>query len=302
MNTNDVRGKAPVLLNGNIVEATQAAIPIDDLGFSMGVALVERLRTYAHQPCLLPAHLDRLEKGLALLRLDEQIQRTDLERQVATLVQHNLKLASRDSDLSIGIIVTPGSRSKREPTLLITAEPIDFSYWKPAVESGIRLQTVSTREIPQSVIAKSIKHRSRLHYHVANMEADAERPGSHPLLLDTHGFVAESSTGTVVAREQQTLLAPPQDSVLASITLSKLEQHLKQTNAELSVSRVPLTIERLQSADALYWLNATVGIAPIASLDETSYPIERDPFFAKLIKFWQAITGIDVRQQMIDCG
>ncbi len=56
-------------LNGEIVPAEQARIPVDDRAVLFGDCLFETLRAYNGKPFRLRRHLDRLRSGCALLRM-----------------------------------------------------------------------------------------------------------------------------------------------------------------------------------------------------------------------------------------
>ena len=58
-----------VIINGEHVAATNAAIPVDDIGLLRGYGCFEALRSYDGLPFRLGDHLDRLEHSAAALFL-----------------------------------------------------------------------------------------------------------------------------------------------------------------------------------------------------------------------------------------
>ena len=56
-------------LNGNFVAATEAQIAVDDVGFTFGATVSERLRTFGGKLFLLDEHLARFARSLEIIEL-----------------------------------------------------------------------------------------------------------------------------------------------------------------------------------------------------------------------------------------
>lgn len=288
----------PVLLNGRWKDAAEATLPMDDLGFTMGVTLVERLRTYRHQLPLLGPHLQRLQQGLRLLGI-ESVKLAQLHQHAHLVVQENVKRIQPADDLSVGIVVTPGGPTQGHPTVLVTGQRIKWTSYREEFLNGVSLQTVKTCEVPSECIPRNVKHRSRMHYYLADREARAINPGSRALLLNLRQEVAESTVGSVVACFGDTLVAPPTDQALNGVTLNVLQESLvSQQGSAWRFSRRSLTKEGLLGADAVFWLNATVGILQVSTIDLEPCNICQRTYQA-LLNCWQGTTGVDVRQQFL---
>ena len=286
-----------VMLNGQLMPADKASVSVHDLGFSMGVALVERMRTYRHRLLFSSQHLQRLEAGIRLLRLESQVCLEIVSNQIDTLLQENLPGVAPNQDLSVGVVVTPGTCGRKQPTVLITAEPISWGRWQQEIQNGIRLQTVNITEISNDSVPKNVKHRSRLHYFLADQEAAIRSPGSRALLLDSQQRVAESTVGTVVACHGQVMTAPPTTEILSSITLSLLD-HLVQVG-ELGgwkLDRAPITIGSLKKAELVLWMNSTVGILEVSSIDNSQIS-GNQKLLSEVLNAWRSLTGVNVQEQ-----
>ena len=57
-------------LNGDWIDGAALYLPLDDLGVVQGAAVVERLRTFAHRPFQLGAHMTRLRRSLDIVGWD----------------------------------------------------------------------------------------------------------------------------------------------------------------------------------------------------------------------------------------
>src|SRR5262245_38563502 len=63
-------GVGQAYLNGQWVDAASVRIGLEDLGFTLGVTVVERLRTFNRQPFEVEGHLRRLARSLAIVGWD----------------------------------------------------------------------------------------------------------------------------------------------------------------------------------------------------------------------------------------
>jgi len=114
-------------LNDKFVPYAQAAIPVGDYGFTMGVTVTEQLRTFNGTPHLIQQHLARLSEGLKLTGIEPQDQLLEIANQ---LTAKNFADLDSKSDLSLGICVTPGaSRDTQGPTILIYNLELPFANW-----------------------------------------------------------------------------------------------------------------------------------------------------------------------------
>src|SRR5947208_8326181 len=73
-------------LDGRVMPAAEAAIPVTDDGLVRGDGVFEVIRVYDGQPFALTEHLDRLERSAANLRLGDEVPRAELESEIPDLV------------------------------------------------------------------------------------------------------------------------------------------------------------------------------------------------------------------------
>ncbi len=293
-------------LNGQFMPLESATIPVWDYGFTMGVAISEQLRTFGGRLHLLGFHLDRLANGLAISGIEPGLSTDQISAIATEVVSRNLGALPDGQDLGIGIVITAGGHAVRAPaeildlaaaTVLIYALPLDFSSWSADYENGIRLSTVNTREIPSECVPRELKCRSRMHYFLAEREANKKSPGSRALLLDTRGFVAEGTTASLLAVKDRTLIAPHAEYVLPGVSVRFVEQVICRRLA-IPFQRTDLTIADLHDADELLWLGTSAGILPVAELDGVAIPQSKTkPMFRRLITEWSAQVGMDLVSQ-----
>jgi len=326
-------------LNGEFVPLQQATLPVWDYGFTMGVTLTEQLRTYGGAVPLLSFSLDRLFQGLDRLKLQLPETREQLGELVRQVVNQNRNsVAGETVELSIGIAVTPGAHLARSPiragdlqgsggvlplrpTLLIYALPLSFE-WGERYTEGVLLQTVSIREISGHSIPRQLKTRSRIHYYLAEQEAQSLQPGSFALLQQADGTVVEGTTSSLLVVEGGSLLAPPVADVLPSLSVRFVEEILAP-KLGIPFHRAPLTLDRINQASELLWLSTPFAILPVRGVNgreigdgeigdgeigdgeigdgeigDGEIGVEsakaRWPMFQKLIAAWSGEVGVDI--------
>ena len=257
-----------VFLNGTLIDAAEASVSVFDFGFTMGVSVTEQVRTYDRQTPLLDRHLDRFFGGLEIIGLTIPLTRSEIERQIAHLIQTNGRTLLDEDELGIGICATPGvcsrfGQTNAGPTILVYTYPIEQKQWDRQFASGIRLTTVSVQETSAATIPKSLKCRSRM----AEQEAQSVDPKSRALLIDACGFITEGTTASVVMVASNQLVAPPESAVLMGVTISVIVELAQSIGIE--TRRENISIDTLQQSDEVLWLSTPAAILPVTHVNGT---------------------------------
>ena len=104
------------------------------------------------------------------------------------------------------------------------------------------------------------------------LDALAARLGAMPLLVDADGCVLEAAIGNVWAVEGGALVTPPADGrILPGVTRAALLRRASALGLEARAE--PLTLDRLEAADAVFVTTALRLVAP-ATLDARVPPGE----------------------------
>jgi branched-chain amino acid aminotransferase len=290
-------------LNGQWTNLQNAAIPVWDFGFTMGVSVTEQMRTFNGKLHCLDFHLQRLKRGLEItgIQLPQSIE--SIGNIATDLTRENYEHHSARTDLSVGIVITPGSQPGRvpkifahekSPTVLISANRLPFQTWADSYQQGLKLVTASTREIPEVCLPKELKCRSRMHYYLAEKEVAEKVPGAKALLLDLDGYVAEATIGSVLTVSGKTIIAPPKNKVLPGVSVRFLEETICPALG-IEFKRENLKPDNLLSADELLWLSTSPCVLPIAELDGHKVSSESArPMFWKIVKHWSEVVGVDI--------
>jgi branched-chain amino acid aminotransferase len=262
-----------VFLNGRFVPEAQAVVPITDRGFLYGDGLFETMRVSSGRVLWWGRHMERLQRGVDLLKLQLPWQAESLLGFAAKLIAQN-----EMSESLLRITLTRGSgprgysvKNATCPTLAMTLHPL------PAVPSSVRLTTASQR-IPAHDPAANCKTANKLAQILARAEAEG-RGADEALLLNTDGNVCEAASGNLFWLEGGAVCTPPlSDGPLAGVTRAVV--------MDLCGGRNIRTIERpvrpgeLFEADGVFLTNSGWGIVPASELD--GRVLRQSPFIGEL--------------------
>ncbi|HEX8744626.1 MAG TPA: aminotransferase class IV [Thermoleophilaceae bacterium] len=240
-------------LDGNLLAAAEAVVPVTDDGFLRGDGVFEVIRVYDGRPFALGAHLDRLEHSAAGLRLGHAVPRAELEAESERLLGER---GGESFDGVLRIVLTSGGRR------LLLTEPL------PPLRDRARLAFVTFAPTRLLDGIKSLSYASNM---LAGRLA-RERGFDEALLVTPHGRVLEAPTASLfyVGDDGRLCTPPLEDHILASITRS----------AVLEVSEVE---ERAVTADALlgceeaFLASTTREVQPVSAIEgaELRAPGER---------------------------
>jgi branched-subunit amino acid aminotransferase/4-amino-4-deoxychorismate lyase len=232
-------------LEGKVLPAAEAVIPVTDDGFLRGDGVFEVVRVYDGRPFALDAHLDRLENSASSLKLGYPVPRSELEEDAARLLDER---GGPAFDGALRIVLTRGGRR------LLLTEPL------PPAPEHARLAFVT---FAPTRLLDGIKSLS----YAANMLAGRtaqERGFDEALLVTPHGRVLEAPTASLfyVAGDGCLCTPPLEDHILASITRSAV---LEVTDAEERV----VTRDELLGCSEAFLASTTREVQPVSRIEDT---------------------------------
>jgi branched-chain amino acid aminotransferase len=292
-------------VNGSYVSIEQASLHVFDLGIVGGVAVTEMVRTFLHQPFRLNQHLERFTQSSALTGLEIGITNDELRQICERLITENAKLIPAHHDLGLIVFVTGGenptyvgaNRSvSGQSTLVAHTFPLPFELWASTYQVGLHLVTVGTQSIPDNVIDPRIKHRSRLHLHLASREARKIDPGAMAILTDQAGQLTETASGNLCVVDGTTIITPSAH-VLEGIS----REFAAELAAEAGIEFVhaPVSPDDLAHADEAFLTSTPHCLLPITRFNKT--PIgdgQPGPIFQRLLGAWGQAVDTDIAEQM----
>jgi branched-chain amino acid aminotransferase len=226
------------ILDGVLMDAAQAQIPVTDEGLLRGDGVFEVVRLYGGRPFALEEHLERMARSAAAVRLalDLDAVRDD----VAAILAE-----AAPADGALRVLVTRGGRR------IALVEPLKV------LPDTIALATIT---YAPSRILNGVKSLS----YAANMLASRlarEAGADEALLVTPHGRVLEAPTTSFVYVLGGRLYTPPlADGILDSITRRIL---FAVTEIEERVT----TLDDLRALDEAFLASSMREVHPVRAID-----------------------------------
>ncbi len=240
-------------LDGLVLPAAEATIPVTDDGLLRGDGVFEVIRLYAGLPFALEDHLRRLAGSAANLRLE--IDLGAVRAEIAAL------LAAADPselDGALRLVLTRGGRR------IALLEP------RPGMADRVALASVTFAPVRVLDGVKSLSY-------AANMLATRlaqEQGADEALLVTPHGRVLEAPTSTIFWARDGALRTPPlSDHVLDSITRRRLL-------AEIEGREEATSLDDLLGADEAFLASTLREVQAVRALDGHELAVAPGPLTA----------------------
>jgi branched-chain amino acid aminotransferase group I len=262
----DPRNAAIVVhVNGELVRRDEARVSVFDSVVQGGDAVWEGLRVYDGRVFALDRHLDRLFASAHALRFEGLPSRDEVRSAVVdTLVANGMfDQAHVRLTLTRGPKVSSGMSpmmNRAGCTLIVLAE------WKAPVyeSSGIRLITASVRRNSPSTLDSKIHHNNLLNNILAKIESDLAG-ADDALMLDLHGFVAETNATNVFVVRRGVLVTPSADACLPGITREVVLELAQEAGLQAHERNVSLS--EVYTADEVFTTGTMGELSPVLEVD-----------------------------------
>jgi branched-chain amino acid aminotransferase len=254
-----------VHVGGELLPRAQAKVSVFDSSVQGGDAVWEGLRVYGGRVFALDRHLDRLLASAHAMAFESVPTREAVK---AALLQCLAKNGMRDGahvrlTLTRGLKVTSGMdpRNNRSgPCLIVLPE------WKPPVYDarGIRLITAAIRRNPPSCIDSKIHHANLINNILAKIEANVAG-ADDALMLDLHGFVAETNATNVFLVKRGAVFTPHADACLPGITRGIVIELCGAHSIPCTEKNLSLT--EVWTADEMFTTGTMGELTPVLECD-----------------------------------
>lgn len=298
-----------VFLSGKLLPASQAKLNIYDLGIVLGATVTEMTRTFRKQPFRLEDHVDRLMRSLKYTRMDTGMSKEDFLKATRQLIEHNTALIPADEELGIVHFVTPGeqpmyagsaaSGARTTPTVCIHSFPLPFEFWTAKMEIGAHVVTPSIRHVPPQCYDPKMKYRSRMHYYLADKEANLVDPSAIALLLDLEGNVTETSGANFLIVERGTIVSPTLRNTLPGVSRATVIE----LAAQLGIPFVErdFQVYNVMNADEAFLASTPFCMMPVTKINGVAIGTGKPgPIVGKLLSAWSERVGVDIPGQIRD--
>ena len=251
-----------VYLNGRYIPAEEATIPVDDRGFLFADGVYEVARVYGGRPYLMGEHLQRMQEGLAALR----IRLRDLD-EIAGAAEKLVRENGVDGDGTIYIQVTRGAAPRKhafppegtKPTVYVAAKP--YRNHPPEwFEDGVEAITFPDTRWSRC----DIKSIALLPNVLANEAAHAA--GAFEALFVRDGVVIEGSHSNLWGvRNGRLVTYPASNYILAGITRTRIFELADELG--IPAEEGMIYQEELFEHDELFLSGTTTEVMPIVRVD-----------------------------------
>jgi branched-chain amino acid aminotransferase len=290
-------------LNGNLLPQSAASIPLNDAGFIFGATITDLCRTFRHRLYRWPDHLARFRQSCELAHVGLRLSEQEITRQAHALVANNAKLIDGHHDLALVMFATPGQIGYYlgqsidvgdDPTFGMHTFPLPFARYRPWIEQGVYLKTPSVSQIPPASVDPRIKHRSRMHWWLAQHEAGRD---TQALLIDRDGHVTETASANFLLVKDGTIVSPPRQAILGGISLQVVTELCGRLVVPMAYR--PISLDDCYAADEALLTCTSYCLAGVGQIDDHAF---RWPgaMLRRLLEAWNADVGIDIHGQIMD--
>jgi branched-subunit amino acid aminotransferase/4-amino-4-deoxychorismate lyase len=264
-----------VIMDGQPVDPDEAKVSVFDWGLLRGDGIFEAVRSYRGRLFQLDAHLARLQRSAALLRLDPP--------DIDSIAQWAREVARDGGECTVRILVTRGGADPQvdSPSRVVV-------LWEPVPDMPA---TVSVRPTPapwqSGGIPWELMGAKTLSY-APNMSAwrAAKKEGfSDALLVSRDGFVLEGPTFSVGWAVGGIVETPSLDlGILASITRTVTLEEAERLGIVVVEGR--FTLDRVLEADEVFALSTLKEVTPVDRVGD--HPFAPGPVAARLAAAYRA--------------
>ena len=256
-----------IYFNGLIISPDDVNISPCDRGLLLGDGLFETLLVVDSQVQHFFDHFRRLQSGLQKLQFNIDLTATKLQQAI-----NDLLIANKCKNTIIRLTVTRGEGQrgitipkKIKPTILITTAKI------PGLSKTQKLITARiTRKNEFSPLA-NIKSLNYLDNVLAREEA-RKNHADDAILLNTQGFVAETSVANIFLVKNKQVFTPRlEDGALPGIIRKVVFDICAREN--INCVERQMTIDNVYAADEIFMTNSVIQIMPVILVDHCEFGV-----------------------------
>jgi len=259
--------RGAVYVNGKIMPADQAVVPVYDHGFVYGEGVYETMRTYNRVPFLYDRHMRRLRQSSERILLDVPFD----DAAMIGWIDQTIEAGGPMEEAYVRVLHTRGVgdltydlKSTPQPTTVVIVKP--FEAYPPRVyNDGIRIALVDMlRNHPKSV-NPIIKSNNLLNNALA-MQTAYRTGAEEGLMCNYRGELSECSQSNFFLVRGGAVLTPKSEAgLLEGITRAFLFELGRELG--LDVREETLYPKDLETADEMFITSTTRELSPVVNVD-----------------------------------
>lgn len=245
------------MFNGELVAASEARLPVNDLGVLRGFSLFDFFRVLEQQPVFLDDHLERFQNSARRMNLPLPYSTKELTAMIYQLIEQN-----QCDNTGMVLLLTGGTAldgfTPSQPNLVMFLRPLP-NYPSSYYDDGIKLITHHyTREFPR---IKSTNYAMGVQLHAEMKEA-----GAVDILYHDGEHVTETTRSSVFIRRDNLLLTPEKD-VLEGVTRNHVLRVVDEEDMIMMGLR-HVEIGEVYTADEVFITSSTKEVMPVTQIDD----------------------------------
>lgn len=250
-----------IYLNGKFLPIEDAVIPVLDRGFIFGDGVYEVIPVYSRHPFRLAGHLQRLQKSLESIRLDNPHSEDEWRKLIESVIDLN-----KAEDQSLYLQVTRGVAErdhafpeKTVPTVLITSNPLSPPR-DEQTQNGVGAITATDNrwlrcDVKSTALLPNVLLRQ--------LSVDA---GCVETLLVRDGLLTEGSASNAFVVKAGVMLTPPKSNLMLTGITYDVVLEIAQANGIAHEVRNIKQAE-LDDADEIWITSSSKEILPVTTLN-----------------------------------
>jgi branched-chain amino acid aminotransferase len=301
-----------VYMNGEYVPETQAKVSIYDSALMFGDMVFEMTRSFNKTQFKLREHLERLYAGIRYVHIPLEMTIDEMEVACLATIEKNEPFFDAHDEHRLMINVSRGPLGlyshlfgeDAKPLVIIADFPLKWTvaFMEELYDEGINAVIPNQRVIPASLMEPKVKNRSRLFYQMANIEVSKYKGKNNwPLIMDTDGFIAESSSGNFFMVKDGALYTPEPRNILRGVSRDYVFELCKELN--IPCIERNLELFDVMEADEAFFTATPYCMVPATKIN--GLPIGESkigPIFRQLLNEWSVRTGVDIELQIREYG
>lgn len=261
------------ILNGQLIDASDAVLPVQDRELQYGFGVYESLRVIGGKVVYPIDHIERLFYSADGIGLRHGFDAEQVHRWLHLLIE-----TDEIGDATVRILLMGGIEAR----LFITASAM-LTYPESFYTEGIKaIGYEGERLLPR------YKTCSLLMNFLALRKASG-MGAFEALLIDRHGLILEGTRSNVFACKGKIVYTAPSDAVLEGVTRDKIIKAIAELGYQL-VYEAPSAKELISGRfDELFISSTSMGAMPVASFENHDFPATgsvASPIHA-LIRRWE---------------
>ena len=261
---NEIFPQGHAWIDGQSIKLAEAKISILDWGFLRSDATYDVVHVWNGRFFQLDKHIDRFFESTKKLRMPCRMDRNELKKILAGCVE-KAKLENAYVEMIQTRGVSPNFvRDPRQatPRVMAFAVPFGWILRQEDFEKGLDVLLTDIKRIPPSSVDPTIKN-----YHwmdlVTGMLNAYEKGNDTAILVDEKNNITEGPGFNLFCVDESGIFTP-NHGVLEGITRQSVFDLAKELN--MTISKNPISIERLNNAHELFATSTAGGIMPITKV------------------------------------